>query len=73
MIKRYKIRFIRSNRTLDTFGEKFVMPSDLEYKYVWATIDTAQEKLFVYHDSKLVIGYPYRLPKSSFDLSRFDL
>jgi hypothetical protein len=67
------VRFIRSDRVLDIFGEKFVMPSDLEYEYVWATIDTVKEKLFIYHDSKLVVEYPYPLPKSSIDLSRFDL
>jgi transposase len=67
------IRFIRSDRILDIFGEKYVMPSDLEYEYVWATIDTVKEKLFIYHDSKLVVEYPYPLPKSSIDLSRFDL
>ena len=67
------IRFIRSDRILDIFGEKYFMPDDLEYEYVWATIDTAKEKLFVYHDSKLVVEYPYPLPKSSIDLSRFDL
>ncbi len=67
------IRFIRSDRILDIFGEKYVMPSDVEYEYVWATIDTAKEKLFVCHDSKLIVEYPYPLPKSSIDLSRFDL
>jgi len=30
------------------------MPSKFEYEYVWATIDTAQEKLFIYHDNKQV-------------------
>ena len=67
------IRFIRSDRILDIFGEKYVMPSKVEHEYVWATIDTAKEKLFIYHDSKLVVEYPYPLPKSSIDLSRFDL
>jgi len=67
------IRFIRSDRILDIFGEKFVMPSDLEYEYVWATIDTVKEKLFIYHDSKLVVEYPYPLPKSSINLSKIDL
>lgn len=67
------IRFIRSDRILDIFGEKYFMPDDVEYEYVWATIDTVQEKLLVYHDSKLVVEYPYPLPKSSIDLSRFDL
>jgi len=58
---------------LDVFGEKYIMPQDVEYEYVWATIDTTQEKLFIYHDSKSVVEYPYLLPKSSIDLSRFDL
>ena len=37
------IRFIRSNRILDVFGEKFAMPMEVEYEYVWTTIDTAEE------------------------------
>ena len=67
------VRFIRSDRVLDIFGEKYIMPDDVEYEYVRATIDTAKEKLFVYHDSKLVVEHPYSLPKSSIDLSRFNL
>jgi len=67
------IRFIRSDRVSDIFGEKYIMPKDVEHEYVWATIDTVKEKLFIYHDSKLVVEYPYPLPKSSIDLSRFDL
>ena len=34
------VRFIRSDRILDIFGEKFAMPVELEYEYVWVTIDT---------------------------------
>ena len=49
------------------------MPGEVEYEYVRATIDTVQEKLLVYHDSKLIVEYPYPLPKSSIDLSRFNL
>ncbi len=67
------IRFIRSDRILDIFGEKYVMPGKVEHEYVWATIDTVKEKLFIYHDSKLVVEYPYPLPKSSIDLSKIDL
>jgi transposase InsO family protein len=67
------IRFIRSNRILDIFGEKFAMPMELEYEYVWAKIDTAEEKLFVYHDSKLVEEYKYCLPKTSIDVLKLDL
>jgi len=67
------IGFIRSDRILDIFGEKVVIPSDLEYEYVWITIDIVKEKLFIYDDSKLVVDYTYPLPKSSIDLSRFNL
>jgi len=39
----YLIRFIRSNRILDIFGEKYIMPQDVVYKYVWVTIDMGKE------------------------------
>ena len=67
------IRFIRSNRILDIFGEKLSMPMEVEYEYVWATIDTAEERLDIYHDSKLVDQIPYSVPKTSLDLSNIDL
>jgi len=67
------IRFIRSNRILDIFGEKFAMPMEVEYEYVWATIDTTAQKLNIYHDSKLVDQIPYSVPKTSLDLSNIDL
>jgi len=67
------IRFIRSNRILDIFGEKFAMPMEVEYEYVWATIDIAAQKLNIYHDSKLVDQIPYSVPKTSLDLSNIDL
>jgi hypothetical protein len=67
------IRFIRSNRVLDVLSEKFPMPMSVVYEYVRATIDTKKEKLFVYHDSKLIEEFPYTLPKTSLDLSKIDL
>lgn len=67
------VRFIRSNRILDIFGEKFVMPSEVEYEYVWAIIDIKNEKLKVYHDSNLIKELDYSLPKTALDLSEFDL
>ena len=66
------IRFIRSNCFLDVFGERFSMPKDVEYEYVWATIDTAKERLYVYYDHKLVVEYGYPLPKSSMLLPKID-
>lgn len=67
------IRFIRSNRVLDIFGEKFSMPIEVEYEYVWVTIDTAKETLSIYHDSKLIEKLDHPLPKTSIDLSKIDL
>jgi putative transposase len=67
------IRFIRSNRILDVFGEKFSMPVNVEYEYVWSTIDTAKETLSVYHNSELVKRLKYPLPKTSINLSNIDL
>jgi len=66
------IRLIRSNHLLDVFGERFAVPVDLEYEYVWATIDTAKERLDVYHDQKLIAQYDYPLPKSSMLLPKID-
>jgi len=66
------IRFIHSSCFLDVFGEDFSMPSDVEYEYVWATIDTAKERLYAYHDHKLVAEYGYPLPKSSMILPKID-
>jgi len=67
------LRFVRSNRVLDIFGEKYSMPLDLEYKYVWVTIDISMQTMFVYHDSVLVEKYSYPLPSSAIELSMVDL
>jgi len=66
------IRFICSSHLLDVFGERFIMPSDMEYEYFWVTIDTAKERLYVYHDHKLIVQYDYSLPKSSMLLPKID-
>ncbi len=49
------------------------MPVDLEYEYVWATIDTGKESLSIYHDFRLVKKIDYPLPKTYIELSRIDL
>jgi len=67
------VRFIRSNRILDIFGEKFAMPVELEYEYVWVTIDTGKETLSIYHDSQLIDKLDYPLPKTYIELSKIDL
>lgn len=55
-------RFIRSDRQLVIFGEKFTVPNDLVYKYVIATICTDIHTLQVRHDDQLVEAFEYPLP-----------
>ena len=47
------IRFIRSNRQLDIFGEKFKLPKELVYSYVKAIICTKSRTLQVYLGEEL--------------------
>lgn len=67
------VRFVRSNRILDIFGEKYSMPLELEYEYVWVTIDTRLQTMSVYHDLVLIEQYRYPLPSSAIELSKIDL
>jgi len=64
--------FFPLTRILDVFGEKFSLSVEVEYEYVWATIDTAKETLSIYHDSKLIDKFDYPLPKTSIDLSKIE-
>jgi putative transposase len=59
------IRFIRSNRQLDVFGEKFLMPSHLEYSYVEAVIDIDEEKLYVVRDCQVQWETYYKVNQST--------
>jgi hypothetical protein len=56
------IRFIRSDRKLDIFGEKFEVPKDLVYSYVKAVIVTEIHTLLLYLGNELVRTFYYRLP-----------
>jgi len=56
------IRFIRSDRKLDIFGEHFVVPKSLVYSYVQAKIVTGLHQIQLYSGNKLVEIFPYRLP-----------
>jgi len=56
------IRFIRSDRKLDIFGEKFELHQDLVYGYVRAIIVTEIHALQVYLGEELVETFNYRLP-----------
>jgi transposase InsO family protein len=67
------VRFVRSNRIIDIFGEKYSMPVEVEYEYVWVTIDTKAQTISVYHDSALIEQYSYPLPSSAIELSKIDL
>jgi len=55
------VRFIRSNRQLNIFGELFSAPPELVYEYVVATIDVAEQKLKLYLNKTLVEVYDYNL------------
>jgi hypothetical protein len=54
------IRFIRSNRLLDVFGEKFRVSKELVYSYVKTVIVTQISSLQVYLGDELVQHFEYR-------------
>ncbi len=56
------IRFIRSDRVLNIFGEKFKMSKALVYTYVRAVIITKIHMLQVYLGDKLITTFEYKLP-----------
>jgi hypothetical protein len=56
------IRFIRSDRKLDVFGEKFQVPHDLVYSYIKAVIVTKIHALQLYLGEDLVKTFEYQLP-----------
>jgi hypothetical protein len=55
------IRFIRSNRLLDIFGEKFKVSKNLVYSYVKAVIVTEIGSLQIYLGDELVDKFDYKL------------
>lgn len=55
------IRFIRSNRILDIFGEKLKVSKDLVYSYVKAVIVTSIGTLQIYLGDELVDSLEYKL------------
>jgi hypothetical protein len=56
------IRFVRSDRKLDIFGEHFELPKELIYTYVRAKIITSLHQIQVHFGDDLVTTFPYRLP-----------
>jgi putative transposase len=55
------VRFIRSNRKLDIFGELFPVSVELQYVYVVATIDVKEQKLSLYLEKNKVDEFNYKL------------
>ena len=55
------VRFIRSNRKLDIFGELFPVSAELQYEYVVATIDVKEQKLSLSLDKTKVDEFDYKL------------
>ncbi|MGD9310931.1 MAG: integrase core domain-containing protein [Desulfosarcina sp.] len=55
------IRFIRSNRLLDIFGEKFKVSKELVHSYVKAIIVTSIHTLQIYLGDEFVQSFDYRL------------
>ena len=55
------IRFIRSNRLLDVFGEKFKVSKSLVYSYIKAVIVTRIGSLQIYQGDELVDVLDYKL------------
>ena len=56
------IRFIRSDRVLNIFGEKFEVSKDLVYSYVRAMIVTEIHTLQIYLGNDFVQCFEYRMP-----------
>lgn len=48
------IRFIRSDRVLPIFGEKFTAPKEAVYQYIKAIIDVKKSKLFLKINGKVI-------------------
>lgn len=56
------IRFIRSDRLLDVFGEKFPLPRSVQYEYVMASICTRTRALHVRLNQQLIRSFDYPIP-----------
>jgi transposase InsO family protein len=67
------VRFIRSDRVLNVFGEKFLVRPELVYEYVVATICTDSHQLQVRHDDQLVQWFDYSLPLEQVSTMSMDI
>lgn len=57
------IRFIRSDRILNVFGEGFLLKPDCQYEYVKATIYVKEQCLKVFLFDEVVQEFKYAIPK----------
>jgi len=55
------VRFIRSNRLLDIFSEKFIISEQLVYEYAWSTIYVKEQKLRVFLNGNQMHEFKYQL------------
>lgn len=55
------VRFIRSDRRLDVFGERFLVPPEAQYAYVVGTIDVGRQRLTARLEGDLIAEWPYPL------------
>jgi hypothetical protein len=55
------VRFIRSDRRLDLFGERFALPSEAEHAYVTATVQVDHQRLHVTLGEDQIAEFPYPL------------
>ena len=55
------VRFIRSDRRLNIFGEMFSAPPETQYEYVVAMIDVKEQKLKLFLDTIQIEEYKYQM------------
>lgn len=61
--KIHLVRFIRSDLTLNVFGEKFILEPSCQYEYVTATIYVKEQVLRVFLFGNLIKEIKYTIPK----------
>jgi len=61
--KIHLIRFIRSDRILNVFGEGFLLKPDCQYEYVKATIYVKEQCLKIFLFDEVVQEFKYAIPK----------
>ncbi|PIP12228.1 MAG: hypothetical protein COT45_05225 [bacterium (Candidatus Stahlbacteria) CG08_land_8_20_14_0_20_40_26] len=54
------VRFVRSNRVISIFGEKFAVPGEAVYQYIKATINVKEQKLLLFLNGKVIDKREYR-------------